>query len=152
MSLRVFIFAAMTVAAAGAGCAKKKPPGPNSQREWEISRPPPTTTTTRQRALAIKAPVTLVKQGAAPLVYLVETGDPIYIIVSDLTQKQDLARVPVTGRTIVRVEALGGVLIGTDSIHPGPLPANHVFGISVEAVQESVMRHEITQPQRGGNP
>jgi hypothetical protein len=149
----IFVVLAFAVVAAGCGGKKKAPsPGPLNRGEIELIKPPPTTSVTQRQSLAIRANPTLVKQGPTPLVYFVETGDPIVIVVTDMTTGQNLARVPVGGRTIVRVESRNGVYVGTQHVLPGPLPTSHSYGIYLEADQASIFENQVTRPQTGSSP
>src|SRR5581483_5015651 len=97
---RVVIMTCLGVASA-AGCHRKdaRPPAPTPAQEkpvfdggggWQSSAPLP------QRAES-----TVIKQGPAPLVYLVEA--PAVVRVRDEDAKVDLARAVAAGRSIVRV-------------------------------------------------
>jgi hypothetical protein len=99
--------------------------------------------------LPVETKPTLVKQGPAPLVYIVET--PSSVAVVDLNTQQRLASAPVPARTIVRVEPRGGVIFGETHIAPGPLPADHQYGIYLESNQVNQVRNETIAPlPRGG--
>ena len=74
----------------GAKRGEKPPPV-----EWEFKRPAPTTQSSSERLIDVKTPPTLVKQGRALLVYLVETGEPIVVVVTDLTTGKRLASAPI---------------------------------------------------------
>jgi len=146
---------AIVAAGLAGGCGAEKHrshPGPLNRGEVELIKPPPTTSTTEQRPLPIRANPTLVKQGPTPLVYLVETGDPIFVVVTDLTTGVNLARVACAGRTIVRVESRNGVYVGTKQALAGPLPSAHSYGIYIEVDQPSIMENRVIRPQVGSWP
>ena len=140
------------------GCASSKPrdaskqPAAPEQRQWQFTRPGPTTLSVEEHPLAIEVKPTLVKRGRTPLVYFVETGDPIVIVVSDLTSDTRLTSVPVGGRTIVRVESANGVFVGNQKVAPGPLPDAHEYGIYVQVDQRSMIRSESIRPSEGTKP
>src|SRR5580765_286995 len=94
-----------------AGCHGKdvKPPTPAQEKPvfdvgggWQTSSPLPQ-----------RAEPTVIKQGSAPLVYMVEA--PAMVRVRDEDAKLDLARAPAAGRSIVRVDARRGVIYGEDT-------------------------------------
>jgi hypothetical protein len=142
-----------TALAAGA-CegSNKKRAKRDQPTEWIVNMPAPTTSYSRQRALGVQAKPTLVKQGPPPLVYLVEPTDSLFVSVTDQTSGTTLARVPVNARTIVRVEAKNGVVIGTTRIAPGPLDASHAYGIYLEVDQASGVTHESVGPAERSKP
>jgi hypothetical protein len=148
---------AVALAAVLAGCASKpreseEPDGQKRrtrtdaprEREWRIERPPPTTTQTSSTPLPVDVQPTLVKRGLAPLVYIVETAANVSVV--DLDTGQRLAGAPVGARTIVRIEARTGVVFGEQRVAPGPLPADHQYGIYVESGQASEIRQETVSP------
>jgi hypothetical protein len=97
------------------------------------------------RALPSRAQSTAVKEGAAPLVYLVESG--AVIRVHDQTSKRDLARGFAAPRSIVRVDGRRGVIYGDDTLLAGPLPEDHRYVIFVEPAGENVARQGVVQPR-----
>jgi hypothetical protein len=118
-------------------------------REWRFDRPEPATMQAETQDLPVEIKPTLVKQGPAPLVYLVETPGSVAVV--DLNTQQRLASAPVPARTIVRVESRSGVIFGEQHVSPGPLPADHQFGIYLESNQVNQIRNEtITPLPRGG--
>jgi hypothetical protein len=118
-----------------------------AHREWEIRRPAPATVSVVERPLQVAVPATLVKEGVAPLVYLVESDGIVSVM--DLTSNQRLARSPARARTIVRVDSRSGVFVGPDCLSAGPLEPDHRFGIFVEADQPSISRVESISPATG---
>jgi len=151
--LRLYLTLVATMLAAGAcGGPNQKPAKREQPTEWTVNMPAPTTTYSRQRPLGVQAKPTLVKQGQPPLVYLVEATDSLVVSIADQTSGMTLARVPVTARTIVRVEAKNGVVIGTTRIAPGPLDASHAYGIYLEVDQSSGVTHETVGPAERSKP
>ncbi len=114
------------------------------ERTWRIDRPAPTTTQTTSTPLPVDVQPTLVKKGLAPLAYIVES--PANVSVVDLDTQQRLASAPVGARTIVRVEARTGVVFGKQHVAPGPLAADHQYGIYVESGQTSEIRNQTISP------
>jgi hypothetical protein len=90
-----------------------------------------------------------VVQGAAPLVYLVESATIVRVV--DTTANQDLLRVPVTARTLIAVDANAGVRIGGATMKLGPLPAEHRYAIYLESNEENIVRSGTIRPGRPGN-
>lgn len=126
---------------AGAGCGAKpqaakpaRPPEgrPEMSSAWE-SAPLPS-----------HAQPTVVKEGAAPLVYLVEAG--AVIRVRDATANRDLARGAVSPRAIVRVDERHGVIYGQETVLAGPLPEGHRYLIVVDPAGENVARQGTVRP------
>jgi hypothetical protein len=126
--------------------ARGEPPPP---REWEIDRPQPATMQSQTQELPVDTKPTLVKQGPAPLVYIVETPGSVAVV--DLNTQQRLASAPVPARTIVRVESRSGVIFGEQHVSPGPLPADHQYGIYLETDQVNQVRNETVMPGPRGN-
>jgi hypothetical protein len=125
---------------AGLGCRAKPKPAPakaptrsDFAGAWQ-SKP-----------LPARAESTLIKQGATPLVYLVETGATVRV--RDENTKRDLAVSFAAARSIVRVDASRGVIYGDDTLAPGPLPADHLYSIFVEPAGENVARQGTFQPR-----
>jgi hypothetical protein len=57
----------------------------------------------------------------------------------------------VPARTIVRVESRSGVIFGEQHVSPGPLPADHQYGIYLETDQVNQVRNETVMPGPRGN-
>src|SRR3954469_23122420 len=136
--------------ASAAGCHGKDatPQAPTRPHEkpvfdvgggWQTSSPLPQ-----------RAEPTVIKQGSAPLVYMVEAG--AMVRVRDEDAKLDLARSFAAGRSIVRVDARRGVIYGEDTLVPGPLPADHRYTIYVDPTGENVARQGTFQPRPRKNP
>ena len=68
-----------------------------------------------------------VKEGTVPLAYLVETAGGVRVV--DQTTSSALAQTTVPGRTIVSVDESRGGSIGGTIFTPGPLPADHRYGV-----------------------
>jgi hypothetical protein len=100
--------------------------------------------------LPSRAEPTVVRQGPAPLVYLVEAT--ALVRVRDEDAKLDLARSYAAGRSFVRVDARRGVIYGEDTLVPGPLPADHRYTIYVDPTGENVARQGTFQPRPRKNP
>lgn len=110
--------------------------------------PPEMATAWRSTPLPSRAEPTAVKQGPAPLVYLVEGG--AVIRVHDVDAKRDLARAFVPARAIVRVDARNGVVYGDETVAPGPLPEGRRYVIYVDPAGENVARQGTVQPRPRG--
>lgn len=94
--------------------------------------------------LPAHAEPTVVKAGAAPLVYLVEGG--VVIRVRDVSDNRDLARAAVPARTIVRVDPRQGVIYGQQTVFAGPLPEGRRYVIFVDPAGENVARQGTVRP------
>jgi hypothetical protein len=93
-------------------------------------------------------PVMPVKQGGAPLAYMVESASMVRVM--DMTNGQELLRLPVQSRTLVSVDSSAGVRVGTATMKLGPLPAGHTFGIFLESGQSNVYRRGSVRPGQPG--
>ena len=111
------------------GCGRAKVPPPK----------PPTTQIITERPLPANAQPTLIKQGKLTLVYLAEANATLRFV--DITaNNNELARVLVKPRQIVRIDARRGVMLGDTIIRPGPLPSDHQYGIWLEPETGDAMR------------
>ena len=97
-------------------------------------------------ALGGSGPVA-VKEGAAPLIYLVEAGGAFRV--HDQTDRRDLARARAPGRTVIRVDARKGVVFGGETLLAGPLPADHRYAIYLDATGPNFSRQGTFQPRPG---
>jgi hypothetical protein len=146
-----------------AGCAtsgKAKHASPGSARATRGSGPavaeaPPAAPFDQQSIgwtttpLPIASQSVAVKEGAVPLVYLVES--PGVFRVHDQTAGQDLARTSAVGRSIVRVDARAGVVFGGETLYAGPLPKDHRYVIYRDPTGPNMARQGTFQvpPRRG---
>jgi hypothetical protein len=124
----------------GAGCGARGDARPQAARSHfgrDLS------TSSQTVPLPVHAQPTAVKEGAAPLVYMVEGGATIRV--HDQTAKRDLARSFVAGRSIVRVDGRRGVIYGDDTVFAGPLPQDHRYVIFVDPTGENVARQGVFQ-------
>ena len=126
-----------TVVGAG-GCAPERQQGEVTKEDlaaiWQSAPPSPATPAAQPMA---------VKEGPPPLAYWLESG--AVVRVTDVGQKLDVARGFVPGRSVVRVDARQGVIFGTESAYPGPLPEGSRYLISVEPDTEYVAKQETVQ-------
>jgi hypothetical protein len=111
-------------------------------------KPPPLSETWQTSAVPTHAEPTVVKEGAAPLVYLVEGG--AVIRVRDVTNNRDGASDFVPARSIVRVDGRRGVIYGDRVAFAGPLPENGRYQVIVEAQGDNVARQGTFQPAPRG--
>jgi len=124
-----------------AGCeSKPKAAGHAVARE----PPPPLTSTWQSSAVPTHVEPTIVKEGAAPLVYMVEGG--AVIRVRDVSGNRDIAQGFVPARSIVRVDGRRGVIYGDRTVFAGPLADGGRYQIVVEASGENVARQGTYQP------
>jgi hypothetical protein len=61
--------------------------------------------------------------------------------------ESELARALVQSRQIVRIDAVRGVMLGETVLRPGPLPADHTYGIWLEPDASNYSRNSIVNPQ-----
>jgi hypothetical protein len=95
--------------------------------------------------LPLGAGPVVVKEGPAPLVYMVESSGAFRV--HDLTDNKDLARAEALGRTIIRVDARAGVAIGRETLLAGPLPADHRYAIYLDPSGPNFSRQGVFQPR-----
>ncbi|MEO6436446.1 MAG: hypothetical protein ABIP55_11905 [Tepidisphaeraceae bacterium] len=87
---------------------------------------------------------TSVVQGKMPLAHIFDIGGPI--VVTDLTTQAHLVRADVPDRTLVRVDERNGIIFGKDQMFPGPLAADHEYGIFALPTTPGVIRQGIGVP------
>jgi hypothetical protein len=121
----------------GSGCAAWKH-GTTShpselEKEQATTRPSRIAQATNVDEHSISLPVqpSPVAQGPAPLVYLYSAGGPVRIV--DLTTNAQVAAGVAPQRTLVRVDAKNGVILGRETLAPGPLVASHTYGIFIDS-------------------
>lgn len=119
--------------------------GPRDQARPRPRSEHPTTQIITERPISASAQPTLIKQGRSPLVYLAESAGTLRFV--DLTaENNELARALVQPRQIVRIDARQGVMLGETVLRPGPLPADHVYGIWLEPDANNFSRDTIVRP------
>ena len=106
-------------------------PAPVIERAVGSFRPPP-------------APDFPVKQGPAPLAYLVEAGGPLRIV--DMVSGAILATGIAEPRGIVSIDEKAGIRVGRELLVKGPLPSGRTYGIYLENQGENQMRTERIGP------
>jgi hypothetical protein len=94
-----------------------------------------------EQATGVKQEPVAVAEGPMPLVHLFDIGGAIRVM--DLTSKSRLAALSVPDRTLVRVDSRNGVTVGPDNIVPGPLPAEHTYGIFLDPTTPNTMRQGV---------
>src|SRR4051812_14069663 len=108
-------------------------PALDVQRVEGSFRPPP-------------APNLPVKQGPAPLAYIVEYAAAIRI--AEMESGITLTQAVASPRSIVSIDEATGIRVGQDVLVRGPLPSGHTYGIYIEQSGESVIRSERSRPVR----
>jgi hypothetical protein len=142
--LAVFaLFFALSGCKAG---AKKQQQQATAQPPPEVPKPQETWTDTPM-AVPVQ-PVSPVKQGTLPLVYMVETATMVRV--ADLDSGQDLLRMPVAARTVVAVDPHVGVRVGSATMKLGPLPAEHRYAIFLESSESNFYRQGRIRPGQPG--
>jgi hypothetical protein len=115
----------------------------------EVAAVPKPQETWSEEPISTPAQPTLpVKQGAAPLVYMVESASMVRVM--DMTNQQELLRLPIQARTLVSVDSSAGIKVGTATMKLGPLPAGHTYGIYLESGQSNVFRRGMVRPGQPG--
>ena len=124
-----------------AGCGAK----PQANRPAVTVGRPELAEAWQSTPLPARAEPTAVKDGPAPLVYLVEGG--AVIRVRDASADRDLARAFVPARAIVRIDERRGVVYGDDTVLAGPLPQGRHYVIFVDPTGENVARQGTVRPR-----
>ena len=106
-------------------------PTPVIERTEGSFRPPP-------------APNLPVKQGPAPLAYIVEAGGAIRIVEAETGATVAEAIAPP--RSIVSIDERAGVRVGKDLLVKGPLNAGRTYQIFLEGPDENVFSNERIRP------
>ena len=106
-------------------------PAPVIERTDGSFRPPP-------------APVLPVKQGPAPLAYIVEAGGTVRVV--EMDTGMTIASGDVGPQSIVSVDEKAGVRIGGQVVGKGPLPSDKTYQIFLETPNESKMSTEQIRP------
>lgn len=135
---RLAAFGAVASAALLAGCGGKKP------TTLPSSIPPPTVTWDQSPVAAPAQAVAPVKEGPAPLVYVVETDARVRVV--DMTTGTQLLDMPVMARQIVSVNPELGVQVGGATMAPGRLARDHRYGIYILSNRENVVRSGRVRP------
>jgi hypothetical protein len=112
---------ALFFVSSGIGCTSVPP---KQQSAPDESIPAMQSTVTPIQSRVVDLPV---KEGTMPLAYLVETTGGVRVV--DMTTHHPLAQTMALGRTIVSVDENVGVSIGGAVFSPGPLPADHRYGV-----------------------
>lgn len=89
-------------------------------------------------------PAKPVREGTAPLVYLLPAGGTVRIV--DKTASIELASAGAESRSIIRIDDLTGVQIGKETLLKGPLPAGHEYEIYLTTGTANEVQHEIVRP------
>jgi len=89
-----------------------------------------------------------VKEGFAPLIYMVETDQIVRIV--DVTANVDLLTMPVMARQIVSVNPDVGVQISGATMRMGSLPRDHRYAIYLQNNQQNIMRVGKIRPGQPG--
>ena len=144
----------------GTGCARGHKTTPEAQPEpGRTSEAAPGATAAVPQAVAprdqasgwattplpLGAGPVVVKEGPAPLVYMVESSGAFRV--HDQTDNKDLARAEALGRTIIRIDARSGVAMGRETLLAGPLPADHRYAIYLDPSGPNYSRQGTFQPR-----
>ena len=108
--------------------------------------PPPPIEQKRSDPVTVQkaVPPKPVREGTAPLVYLLPAGGTVRIV--DKTASIDLASAGAEARSIIRIDDLTGVQIGKETLLKGPLPAGHEYEIYLTTGTANEVQHEIVRP------
>jgi len=165
---RLSMIALLAACALGSGCAagtgaKQKPrqstessdardqreAREQSTRAVEVSKlPPPVREETTNTPIVVRSalPSKPVKDGAAPLVYLLPAQGTLRIV--DKTSGVELATTAAEARAIIRIDDLTGVQIGKQTLVKGPLPGGHTYEIYLTTGADNDVQHSVINPGR----
>ena len=124
---------------AGCGGSSEQSPAPVSQRAILATQQ------SNERQLPVTAELTLIKQGKPPLVHMAEAAAELAF--RDVTTGVELNRVRVGPRQIVRFDARRGVMVGDAVVYPGPLAADHLYGIVLVPPGANTLDTHLVGPQ-----
>ena len=118
-------------------------------------QPLPTTvpapvTRTEQRQLPRLGQERPVKEGRAPLAYMVESAANVRIV--DLETKQTLVTAAVEEVSPLLIDEKRGIRIGRQQLLAGPLPAGRRYAIYLDSEEAGYFRTGITEPGQPGQP
>ena len=154
---------ACLTATAVAGCAASRKagtasatPAPTGAYEESVADAPPAAPGQQQAPgwsvtpLPFVSEPVSVKEGTAPLVYLVES--PGIFRIHDRTAGHDIASGPAAARSIVRIDGRHGVIFGSDTLLAGPIDPSHRYVIYRDPRGENLVRQGVFQgaPRQAG--
>jgi hypothetical protein len=91
-----------------------------------------------QHPLRGRQAAAMVAQGPTPLVYIDDLGGPLRVV--DLTTNVAIATAVAPPKSLVRVDDVHGVIIGSETIVPGPLPGGHRYAIALDPETDNTFR------------
>jgi hypothetical protein len=108
--------------------------------------PPPPVVVTQDTPLPPPAPSLPVKQGPAPLAYIVESAGIVRVV--EVETGRTIGQVNATIGSIVSVDETAGVRVGKTVLMPGPLAGGRTYQIFVDHPGENIFRSEEVLPGR----
>jgi hypothetical protein len=105
---------------------------------------PPPVTRSEQRPLPSIGQAKPVKEGTAPLVYMVETDARVRVV--NVESGETIATVTVEAPAPLAINERRGVRVGTRQILAGPLPPGRRYAIYLETDAQGYYRTGITEP------
>lgn len=84
-------------------------------------------------------------EGPAPLLYMTQEAGTIHI--TDSGNGAWLATANVDRGTVIRIDPDNGVYVGERLLHPGPLPANHHFGVVMDMSSQMEWQSRLEAPK-----
>ncbi len=111
-----------------------------------MTKPPPTVERSRTSAIVVDEPIPArpVREGSAPLVYLLPAGGSLRVV--DTTAGAELAATAAESRSILRIDDLTGITIGKRTLLKGPLPPGHVYEIYLSTGSANEVRQGVSSP------
>jgi hypothetical protein len=108
--------------------------------------PPPPREQTSSGAVTVRnaVPSKPVKDGPAPLVYLLPADGTVRVV--DKTAGLELATTSAQARSIVRIDELTGVQLGKQTLIRGPLAAGHEYEIYLTTGSTNDVQREVISP------
>jgi hypothetical protein len=120
-----------------AGCASKSAEPASPVHEHPTTRPSAIvmkTTPLDEHPINVGVPKPApIAEGPLPLAYVYTSGGPVRVV--DLTTGSQVAASVAPARTLVRIDAKSGVLLGKEMIAAGPLTSSHRYGIFLDVAE-----------------
>jgi hypothetical protein len=112
-----------------------------------MTKPPPPVEQSRTAPVVVAKPVPAkpVREGPAPLVYLLPAGGALRVV--DTTAGAEIAATAAESRSILRIDALTGVTIGKQTLLRGPLPPGHEYAIYLTTGSDNEVRQGVLRPR-----
>lgn len=106
--------------------------------------------TARSSQAVVQPKSAVLIEGPAPLLYMTRESGTIHI--TDSGSGAWLATVSVERGTVIRVDSGSGVYVGERLVHPGPLPADHRYGVVMDMNSQMEWQSRLEAPKPAPPP